>query len=612
MKTPSIHKNKTIVLWLLAITLIGVLLRCWNLFQIPLMHDEFSALSRLQFNTFQDLISFGVKPDGHPAGVQVFLYYYVKFFGNNAVVLKIPFLIIGILTIPLAYAVGKKWFSAQTGLLVATCIAVMQFPIMYSQIIRPYAPGLFFSLLLVYFWTNFIQSKKINIANGIGFVLSATACFYIHYFSMLFAIIVLFTGLFVIGKNKYKAYFSLIFAIGLLYLPHLPIFYVQLKKGGLSWLNDPEAIFFINYIDYIFNYSFLFSGLVLLIVLYSIWNIPTEKKHNFRLIALLWFLALPFIGYFYSLWFKPLLQFSILIFSFPFFLIFLFSYAENIRTKLLSFFVVVLLIAGIYSLVFTRQYYNIFYNQPYDSFYHLSQNFLKDKNADNTLVFYNGIPNGLDYYIKKNKGNLNYIAFKNQFKDITAFKEYLNKAESNYIVCNNIPRAYYAEIKKEFPYLIQYNKGFLYEFYAHSKTPPVNGFINQKITEKTIQLNHKDKISYTIDSISNSTYDFIELDVTFNEKPNEDCFLIMEIVHKGKFLSWEKVSLAHSIADTANNTYGIFVSHRLTHSIKRDYQLKEAKLNIYLNGTCSNMSTSKGRLLVSEGNEYIYSLYERF
>ena len=76
--------NKTI---LLLILIVASALRIYNIFSIPFSHDEFSALSRLNFNSFSELIAKGVKIDGHPALVQVFLYYWmgskVAFPGNR-------------------------------------------------------------------------------------------------------------------------------------------------------------------------------------------------------------------------------------------------------------------------------------------------------------------------------------------------------------------------------------------------------------------------------------------------------------------------------------------------------------------------------------------------
>ena len=83
--------------WLLLILiLIGAALRIFAMFHFGWMHDELSAISRLRFSSFHDLIQYGVKPDGHPAGVQVFLWLWAKCFGTAEWVLRLPFLLLGI------------------------------------------------------------------------------------------------------------------------------------------------------------------------------------------------------------------------------------------------------------------------------------------------------------------------------------------------------------------------------------------------------------------------------------------------------------------------------------------------------------------------------------
>ena len=70
--------NKSATFVLVLILLFAAVLRFWNYFEIPFTHDEFSALFRTQFNSFSELIDKGIKIDGHPAGVQMFLYFWVK------------------------------------------------------------------------------------------------------------------------------------------------------------------------------------------------------------------------------------------------------------------------------------------------------------------------------------------------------------------------------------------------------------------------------------------------------------------------------------------------------------------------------------------------------
>ena len=105
-------RNKTSVkldyLLLAVILLVAAVLRLWKLGQVPFMHDEFSALFRLKFDNFHDLVQNGIKIDGHPAGVQTFLYYWTKVVGWDEFWLKLPFALMGIGSVYLIYRIGQQ------------------------------------------------------------------------------------------------------------------------------------------------------------------------------------------------------------------------------------------------------------------------------------------------------------------------------------------------------------------------------------------------------------------------------------------------------------------------------------------------------------------------
>ncbi|MCK9562538.1 MAG: glycosyltransferase family 39 protein [Bacteroidales bacterium] len=191
--------NKTVILLIL---LIAIILRFINYFDIPFTHDEFSAMFRLNFDSFSELIEKGVKIDGHPAGIQVFLYYWTKLFGYQEWIVKLPFAIFGIISVYIIYLIGTKWFNETVGLLSAAYIGSIQFTIMYSQIARLYISGMFFSLLMIYYWSNLMMNPHKNFnRNSLLFIISTSLCTYNHHFSLLFAAIVGISGVFYIQRK---------------------------------------------------------------------------------------------------------------------------------------------------------------------------------------------------------------------------------------------------------------------------------------------------------------------------------------------------------------------------------------------------------------------------
>ncbi|MGI8892357.1 MAG: glycosyltransferase family 39 protein, partial [Bacteroidia bacterium] len=215
--------------FLFIIIFIATVMRLWQFDFFSYSNDELSAIIRLEYDNLGDLIEHGVKKnDFHPAGVQVFLYYWTKIFGTSEFAVRLPFVIAGILAVLFSYLVAKKWFGKNTALFTAAAVAALSYPILYSQIARPYSPGLFFCMAGVYFWSRLIfENQWKEYKNLSGYILFSTLAAYTHHFSFLFMIIVGATGLFLIKRRYLKTYLLAALVVFILYLPHLPVFLYQ-------------------------------------------------------------------------------------------------------------------------------------------------------------------------------------------------------------------------------------------------------------------------------------------------------------------------------------------------------------------------------------------------
>jgi hypothetical protein len=141
--------------WLIGLTLVvAALFRFYPFGEVSLSNDELSALVRTRFPSFNEMIRGGVYTDFHPAGVQSFLYYWTNLLGESAFLLRLPFILSGLGSIWLIYRLGSRWFHTAAGLLAAAMFSVLEYSIIYSQLARPYSPGLFFCLLATWYWTN--------------------------------------------------------------------------------------------------------------------------------------------------------------------------------------------------------------------------------------------------------------------------------------------------------------------------------------------------------------------------------------------------------------------------------------------------------------------------
>jgi len=466
--------NKIIFL----IVFVSAILRLLFPTQIPFTHDEFSALFRTEFNNFHELIQFGVKPDGHPALVQVFLYYWVKLFGFSELAIKLPFILFGIASVYIIYIIALKWYNQTVGLITASLLATLQYPVMYSQIARPYISGLFFSLMMVWFWTNLIQKPQFKFRqNAAGYVIFSTLCAYNHHFSLLFAFITGITGLLVFKKKHVRKYLILGLLICLLYIPHFGIFYSQMQSGSVEdWLGKPDFYFLIDYVCYVFHYS-LYTGILLIgIIIFGLMkkseNIKSKKIHF--LISICWFTIPIIIGFLYSYLVGAVLQFSVLIFSFPFLLLLLFGHLPQLNFKFNILLVSLILSINILSLVFERQHYNLFYHSPYEQILIETQN-VKKEYVNNCISIISSHKKISSYYLKKNTLDSNFILLEKYQKPID-FIQYLKRQTADYLsfgCLSNVDPIAINLINEYFPNLVKkidYAGGNFYLFSKHSKT----------------------------------------------------------------------------------------------------------------------------------------------
>ena len=482
---------------LIALLFVGAVLRLINLNQVAFTHDELSALARLQFATLNEVIEKGIRPDGHPAGVQLFLYYWIKIFGSSEVAVKLPFILLGIGSLYLVFLIGCKWFNSTVAFITLAFMVSMEYPIMYSQIARPYSSGLFFGLLMVWCWTNLLFSATIQTYKSPycwGYLLATLACAYDHHMALLFALIVGLTGL-VFIRSRSKVLWAYLLAgvlIVLGYWPHLSITLSQMHTGGVGgpngWLSAPEPRWIIDYLRYLFHFSAWVYWLVISLVSYGIYTyFKTNRKDRlqpFQWLSLIWFLVFFLIQYAYSVKVNPILQYSTLIFAFPYLLYFVFSFCPLLPFKTQSFIVVIVLTINLYTLLVNRQYYHLIAHQPYEQQVKFANRYSDKGNCTVEIPMF---PYILNYYQRKTKSSF----AANQFAEVQAklntqldqstdpltqelllaqaFDTYLSKQKSTYFVAGNLSSYQLEIIRHYYPVCIGMEQGFTYSVYCFSK-----------------------------------------------------------------------------------------------------------------------------------------------
>ncbi|MFT5056273.1 MAG: putative membrane protein, partial [Pseudoalteromonas distincta] len=440
----------------------GAILRFWNFVDIPFAHDEFSALFRTDFSNFSDLINYGVKPDGHPAGIQVFLYYWISVFGATEWVVKLPFALMGVASIWVMYKIGKLWYNETVGLVSAAFIASLQYSILYSVTARPYISGMFFSLMLVWYWSKLIKNPTVRFwQNGLFFVLFSALCAYNHHFSLLFAALVWVSGLFFLPKTYWLKYALLGLAIFIVYIPHLSIFFHQLgNKGVEGWLAKPESDWLWTYIRYIFHYSWVVLGVAVALVIAGFFLKP-KSDFSFKKFGLfaLWFI-LPFaIGYYYSVHVSAVLQYSVLIFTFPFLFLALFGHLPQRKSGVNAILVVVILAVSSFTLFQDRLHFRLLYSSHYERI--VVDTRIADQ-QDSTLKLIDSHRKITAYYSAKNEVNLENVVWLDSLGTEREFRAFIQEQAEKYKhlylgAWASINPNYVHIIKEYFPYVLFQN-----------------------------------------------------------------------------------------------------------------------------------------------------------
>lgn len=390
-----IRKNIDLILIIIA----GFVLRISIAVTHSYTNDELSAINRLRYDNFSDLIDQGVKlGDMHPAGVQVFEKIWSSVFGTSEFALRLPFVLFGTASICMIFLLGLKWFNRQTGIYAAIFLSFLFFPVLQSELARPYSPGLLIALLTAWFYHKVLFCEVKKMSNSLLLGLCFAAGMYTHYFLFLQLIFIGISGLIFLRKDNYKLYILAAFTGVVLYLPHLGITLHHLNVGGLGWLGKPDSTFLFSYIFDVLNNSWLILIVIFAGALISVFFVRTsyEKSNRYYWICLGWFFGIYLMGHIWSLVSTPVLKAPVLLFSVPFlFLLLAYHFARIPYVKIITACLTGLIL---FSTIYEKKIFGI----QFMGFKHTSSMMLKwnkQYGEENIYTVYNvNNPNYLNFY----------------------------------------------------------------------------------------------------------------------------------------------------------------------------------------------------------------------
>ena len=353
---------------LLGLLLLATVLRMWDLPHIPFMHDEISALTRLYPTLGETLLRGVIELDTHPPGVQIFEWLWTRAFGSSEAVVKLPFMVMSIAALFFLYRFACAWTNAAVALIAISLMATLQYFVLYGQIARPYAFGLFTTALMADQLTRFLARSRTG--NLVWFLVAAVLSSYAHHFGLLQAALIGATGLALVTREHRKSYLIACGAIVLAYLPNIPIFLHQFSQGGLGgWLQAPDRHWLGDYAWWIVHCSLPMALAGGALVLFSLVGRSRTSGRGgpFWWIALTWGLVPLAVGFGYSIWRAPVLQYSVLIFSVPYLLLLLLSGIQHLSWKSTALISACVAATSVFTLVTVRSHYDLFYRSKYEA-----------------------------------------------------------------------------------------------------------------------------------------------------------------------------------------------------------------------------------------------------
>lgn len=276
----------------------GFFLRFYNLGFNSLWLDEAATLNFAKLS-FIDIWNLTAGGEYNPP-----LFHWVEhimlFFGTTEIILRFIPALVGLLTIPVFYLIGKEILDRNTGIIAAALLAFSPFHLFYSQDARAYSLVLFFmSLALLFYLIAFRTNAE---RYWVLFGIFSALAFWTHFYSaIIIGIIILFTLL--IKAKKIKGNISelkpLLISLGILVCLCLPLLLVMVQLFVVRTSSAPtygiQGITIITEsINQFFGYnvySAILFSILLVLGLIQISKSDKTKFYLFLAIIIITFLA---------------------------------------------------------------------------------------------------------------------------------------------------------------------------------------------------------------------------------------------------------------------------------------------------------------------------------
>jgi uncharacterized membrane protein len=299
---------------LVIIALVAAVLRLININYQSLWFDELHCVvPTAPENSVASIIEY-CKIDQPPAFF-IYLHFFFKVFGYHEVTARIASALLGIIAIPVIYALGKECSGKAAGLMAAWLTAFNYFHIYYSQEVRFYSMLFLFTALSFLFLIRWF--KYGGYQHLLFYAVSAIILLYTHYYGLVIAAAqAVIYGLYgILYKQPLKFWIAGLAAAAVTVIAFLPWVPVILHDLGVSefWIRRPKASFLLDYFYAYFGKDIFQTLCYVALIVFFVLRIKTRKTDDadFRpayLIIIVWIFFSYLIPYVKSITGTPVLH----------------------------------------------------------------------------------------------------------------------------------------------------------------------------------------------------------------------------------------------------------------------------------------------------------------
>jgi uncharacterized membrane protein len=222
---------------------LGAFLRFYHFWVPPIWVDEYGTWWVVAADTWSEVIERTLKIQGQSPFYYMLVRGVTEIAGYGSFQLRLVSVIFGTAALTPIYPLAAKIFDdRRVALLSLLIVALSESFIWYSQIARPYALALFFSLIS--FWSFVSFHKAGSKAHLTAYVLSTALTVYAHY---LFGLIVIIQVVYLVLGVGYRRLFSKLWlttfaTLALLLVPAMKhVLFLHYRRHALDWVSSLDS-----------------------------------------------------------------------------------------------------------------------------------------------------------------------------------------------------------------------------------------------------------------------------------------------------------------------------------------------------------------------------------